>query len=400
MLSLGPVSNLSNFIRSCVAAEQQLLNLTPVFPIKLGSPKTPSVIVRRITRDGFTMPRKQQPNEIVNVRLPQDALRRLHEFHIAWVGGRAGGRRTMLRDCDLAGLDLSHMNFTDAVFVNCDFSSSEARGVKFTGAILRSAKFDRADLTGADFCRADLRGASFLDAQMIDAVLDRSDLRQDVGNGVESGSSFKGANLTRANFSESKMRNADFSGALLKATNLVAADLRGASFCHAEIEDAAVAGAHMSDTDFSGAIIGGSMGDRLDMLVMKGPAFRKLDDEEIEQMLADHAAWVKSQGVDGMRADFSCADLTDVDFSGRNLCLADFSGALLSGARLHAARLIAADFRTANLTRADLSEADLRGANFAGTHRRDADFTNARTGLIPGLALTTRGLSERGLAAE
>jgi uncharacterized protein YjbI with pentapeptide repeats len=344
------------------------------------------------------MPRKQQPNEIAHVRLPQDALRRLHEFHIAWMAGRPGGRRTMLRECDLVGLDLSHMNFTDGVFLNCDFSTSEARGVKFTGAILRGAKFDKADLTGADFRRADLRSASFLDAQMVDAVLDRSDLRQDTDG--DGGSSFKGANLTRTNFSESKMRNADFSGALLKSTNLAAADLRGASFRHAEIADAAVAGAHMSDTDFSGAIIGGEMDERLDTLVMKGPEFRKLDREEIARMLADHAAWVESGGAEGVRADFSCADLAGVDFSGRNLCLADFSGALLSGARLQGARLIAADFRTANLTRADFSGADLRGANLAGAHHRDADFSKVRAGLIPGVALTTRGLDERGLAAE
>src|SRR5215510_1382148 len=146
--------------------------------------------------------RKPPTNEVADVQLSQDALRRLYQFHAAYVAGRQGGRRAMLRRCNLTGLDFSHMNFSDAIFVECDFTSIEARGAKFTGATLRSAKFDKADLTAADFARADLRGASFLDAQLVDAVLDRVDLRRDVDSGDETGSSFKGANLTRVNFSE------------------------------------------------------------------------------------------------------------------------------------------------------------------------------------------------------
>ena len=252
---------------------------------------------------------------------------------------------------------------------------------------------DEASLaTAADFARADLRGASFLDAQMVDAVLDRVDLRRDMDSGDETGSSFKGANLTRVNFSEAKMRNADLSGALLSSTNLMAADLRGANFCHAEIADALVAGAHMADTDFSGAIIAGDMGGRLDVLRMKGPEFRRLDPKDVARMVSDHAIWVKSQGNDGSRADFSCADLTAADFSGHNLCLADLSGALLAGAQLKSALLIATNFRGANLTRASLAHADLRGADFQDTHRRDIDLSNSKIGAIPGLPLATRGL--------
>jgi uncharacterized protein YjbI with pentapeptide repeats len=335
---------------------------------------------------------KAHPNEVADVRLSQEVLRRLYQFHAAYVAGRQGGRRAMLRRCNLCGLDFSHMNFSDAVFIDCDFTSIEARGAKFVGAVLRSARFDKADLTAADFARADLRGASFLDAQLIDAVLDRVDLRHDAEAGDEGGSSFKGANLTRVNFSEAKMRNADFSGALLNSTNLMAADLRGANFSHAEIADAVVAGAHMTDTDFSGAIIAGDMGERLDVLRMKGPEFRRVDPEKVAQMVSDHAVWVESQGQDGSRADFSCADLTAADLSGRNLCLADLSGALLADAQLKSALLIAANFRGANLTRANLARADLRGADFQDTHRRDIDLSNAKVGPIPGLSLATLGL--------
>ncbi len=82
---------------------------------------------------------------------------------------------------------------------------------------------------------------------------------------------------------------------MLNSTNLTAADLRGANFSHAEIEATNVAGAHMADTDFSGAIIAGDMGERLDVLRMKGPEFRRLDAKNVAQMVSDHAIWVKSQ---------------------------------------------------------------------------------------------------------
>jgi uncharacterized protein YjbI with pentapeptide repeats len=135
------------------------------------------------------------------------------------------------------------------------------------------------------------------------------------------------------------------------------------------------------------------MGTRLDVLRMKGPEFRRLDPKDVAQMVSEHAIWVKSQGSEGARADFSCVDLTAADFSGRNLCLADLSGALLAEAQMKAALLIAADFRGANLTRANLAHADLRGANFQDSHRRDIDLSNTKTGPIPGLSLATRGLS-------
>jgi uncharacterized protein YjbI with pentapeptide repeats len=148
----------------------------------------------------------------------------------------------------------------------------------------------------------------------------------------------------------------------------------------------------MADADFSGALIAGDMGSRLDVLRMRGPEFRRLKPEDVARMVRDHAIWVKSQGSEGARADFSGADLTAADFSGRNLCLADLSGALLAEAKMEASLLIAANFRGANLTRANLAHADLRGADFQDSHRRDTDLSNSKTGPIPGLSLATRGL--------
>jgi len=237
--------------------------------------------------------RKPQPNEVVGAHVTQDALERLHEFHLAWRDGRSGGRRAMLRYCSLAGRDLSRMDFSEAMLLDCDLTGIVARHAKFAGTILHNVKLDYADLTGADLARADLCGASLVGAQLTGTVLDRT---------------------------------------------------------------------------------------------------HRLDPKHVAEMMRRHDLWVKSQGADGARADFSGLDLSAYDLAQSNLCVADLSGATLVETQFKGARLIAADLRSANLTRADLSGADIRGANFAGAYRLGTDFSNTRIGPVPGLTLTTRGL--------
>lgn len=326
-----------------------------------------------------------------NVRLTREALQKLAKLHVDWVVGRPIGKRAILENCDLRGLDFSHLNFSDAVFLNCRFDGGEGRGVKFVGAILRGSNFDRADLTSADFQRADLRSVSFQDANMVDASLGRSDIRQDIHS--EGASSFKGAVLTRANFADSKLKNADFSGAIMAKTNLTNADLRGASFRHAEMNEAVINGAMLVDSDFSGAMIDKGLESKLGVACAKLTKQKTLDAGRLEKILAEHERWVLSQGTEGARANFAGLDLTGADFSGRNLALADFSGAKLAEARFDGASLMAAVFQKANMLRAKLSAADLRGADFREAHQRDLDLTDSRIGTLPGVALQTRGLA-------
>ena len=51
--------------------------------------------------------------------------------------------------------------------------------------------------------------------------------------------------------------------------------------------------------------------------------------------------------------------------------------------------LAAANLRGANLLGANLSGADLRGADLMDTNMRHADFTDCKTGKLPGTALMT-----------
>jgi hypothetical protein len=104
---------------------------------------------------------------------------------------------------------------------------------------------------------------------------------------------------------------------------------------------------------------------------------RVLSAGEIEQKLASHQLYLKTEYHEGHRADCSSADLTRFDFAGLNLRGIKMNRALLRGASfigadLRAANLIGATLQQARLDRSDLSRARLSGANLVS-----ASFENA-----------------------
>lgn len=66
---------------------------------------------------------------------------------------------------------------------------------------------------------------------------------------------------------------------------------------------------------------------------------RKFTSDELQQVLHDHARWIKSRGKSGKRADLSGADLSGASLSGADLSNADLRNASLSGADLSGASL-------------------------------------------------------------
>lgn len=75
-----------------------------------------------------------------------------------------GGRALNLRGLTLDRADLSHLNFSRAVF-----SSSSLVGVNFTDTMLTSAQFEGADLRDAVFSGARANSANFRDTSLIGA---------------------------------------------------------------------------------------------------------------------------------------------------------------------------------------------------------------------------------------
>jgi uncharacterized protein YjbI with pentapeptide repeats len=105
-------------------------------------------------------------------------------------------------------------------------------------------------------------------------------------------------------------------------------------------------------------------------------AYRRLTQQEADLICTKHdRLWTARPG--GARAVFSWMDLSGLNFRGRNLCDADFTGAILHGAKFANARLDHAVFFGADLQDADLSEASMRRSDLRGACMRGADLSGA-----------------------
>lgn len=123
------------------------------------------------------------------------------------------------------------------------------------------------------------------------------------------------------------------------------------------------------------------------------PAGKAPSHEHLHQLLADHNAWLATDGKAGCRADLrgACLDgaklvkanLRKADLEGATLTGVDLEGANLTGARLTGANLTAAFLKGANLTRADLGGANLTSAwlghaNLTEVRMLGTNLTDAR----------------------
>ncbi len=90
--------------------------------------------------------------------------------------------------------------------------------------------------------------------------------------------------------------------------------------------------------------------------------------DELNKILENHLKWLKHE--DGGE----CADLSNANLCGVNLCGACLINANLCGACLSGADLSKANLRDANLYDADLRDANLYGADLSGTNLRQANL--------------------------
>ena len=109
----------------------------------------------------------------------------------------------------------------------------------------------------------------------------------------------------------------------------------------------------------------------------QNPRYRKISDEELRRILAEHKKWRETGGKEGQRADLSDTDLSKKDLHGANLRKADQHEAKLWRADLHGAKLWGADLHGASLGEADLSKADLHGADLWDADLQEADLHGA-----------------------
>ncbi|XP_057751839.1 thylakoid lumenal 15 kDa protein 1, chloroplastic [Arachis stenosperma] len=102
------------------------------------------------------------------------------------------------------GQDLSGKDFSGKTLIKQDFKTSILRQANFKGAKLLGASFFDADLTGADLSDADLRSADFSLANVTKANLSNANLEGALATG---NTSFKGSNITGADFTDVPLRD-------------------------------------------------------------------------------------------------------------------------------------------------------------------------------------------------
>ena len=86
--------------------------------------------------------------------------------------------------------------------------------------------------------------------------------------------------------------------------------------------------------------------------------FKKITQQELNEILKQHKLWLESDFVKGERAYLTDADLSNADLSNADLTNANLRGSYLRGA----------DLTNANLSNADLSDAGLRGADLTNAN--------------------------------
>ncbi|XP_020548811.1 thylakoid lumenal 15 kDa protein 1, chloroplastic [Sesamum indicum] len=102
------------------------------------------------------------------------------------------------------GQDLTGKDFSGQTLIKQDFKTSILRQANFKGAKLLGASFFDADLTGADLSDADLRVADFSLANVTKANLSNANLEGALATG---NTSFKGSNITGADFTDVPLRD-------------------------------------------------------------------------------------------------------------------------------------------------------------------------------------------------
>ena len=104
---------------------------------------------------------------------------------------------------------------------------------------------------------------------------------------------------------------------------------------------------------------------------------RNVSNNELNKILEQHLAWVRSEGNKGARAYLKGAVLKDANLKDANLKDAYLRGADLSDANLSGADLSGADLKGVDLRYAVLRGANLRGANLKDAILKYADLSGA-----------------------
>jgi len=255
---------------------------------------------------------------------------------------------------DFSGQDVSGKDFTEQRGKESDFSGAKLIGTNFTKAYVPLGSFRGADLTDANLTKVNAEKADFSNATLVNADLSGAKLE---------GANFQDADLSGANLARMKPFSASFDGANLQGVRTAASakgvggtDIRNATFESADLRNADLRG--FEANSFRMKLPSFAMAD------LSGSTFAdpKVNDKDFRP---DYRGELK--------ADFSGANLSNVNFAGREI-----------GGKFIDADLTNANFAKVKLSRdgrepdAIFNGADLAFANIEGANLSGADFTGAK----------------------
>lgn len=276
---------------------------------------------------------------------------------------------------DLRGADLSNANLSKANLRGADLEGANLEGTDLSYSDLRGTKLARAKLG-----KTSLEGSSLENADLRDASLDRANLNRSRLQGANLSSaqlrfatlvqaSLGTANLNAANFNDADLRWSKLAGSMLNAEtrlapkwrlakqlqengaagrNLTGVDLSELDLSHVAFRDAVLDEANLTEANFASSDFSGA---RLEGARLDGAYLNVLTDGKTR--LAAKWRLVNSILQNGARN----RDLTGADFSHANLSNVQMDGAILRNARFDKANLDGASLRSAILDGSTLEKA-------------------------------------------
>ena len=239
-----------------------------------------------------------------------------------------------------------------------------------------------------DLRDAKLSGANLEKADLSETILFKADL--------------SGANLEKANLSGADLGAAKLSEADLTLANLSGAYLEEANLSEALLIEAKLLGAHLEETNLSGAklIKANLSGAKLEKANLSGADLSGADLKEAADLSRSNLSGAKLIKADLSRAKLEKADLSGADLSGAHLREANLSRADLEGANLSGVHLERVNLSGTNLSRADLREANLSGADLSEAILSGADLSETILSGVKGLTQDQLDTARTGLLVD
>ena len=216
-------------------------------------------------------------------------------------------------------------------------------------------------------------------------------------------SSWRGANLTNLDFTDSVLTGAIFTDATLTNANFMGSVLTGARFTGATLVYAHFYGARLTNADFTDSVITGSNFYHSGLTLSQLYSTKSYKDKNLSGVGLSYLGLsggdffgFNLRNMDLSSATLTDATLTDADLSFTTLADANLTGATLTNADLPFTTLTNASFTGATLVNANLDTAKLTGADFTNSVITGANFYHS--GLTLSQLYSTKNYKDKDLS--